>query len=182
MESVYQNYANALYSLLESDESALLEYQKALKEIANTLREEPDFLRLLDSYSIDESKKLESLEKVFGGYGLRYLVPFLRTIVVHHRIKRLGEIEREYSSLVNGRMGISEGIAYSVNKLSEKEMDLVSEAISKKIGHKAVLRNVIDSSLLGGVKVSIEDRVYDGSLKNKLTNLGEHLSAKGGKA
>ena len=40
------------------------------------------------------------------------------------------------------------------------------------------LRTVEDKTLIGGVKVQIENRVYDGSLKNKVSKLKTELLRK----
>ena len=61
----------------------------------------------------------------------------------------------------------------------EVDKDAMDMLVAKKwTGNIRELRNVVDPSLLGGVKVSLGDKVYDGSLKGKLDNLAKQL--KGG--
>ena len=48
-----------------------------------------------------------------------------------------------------------------------------------RFAKKVELKNQIDESLIGGVKIVIKDRVYDSSIKYKLEQLKSSLIKKG---
>ena len=52
---------------------------------------------------------------------------------------------------------------------------LISDAVGKKLNHKIELKNIIDERLIGGVRVVINDHVFDGSVKFKLETLKNNL-------
>ena len=62
--------------------------------------------------------------------------------------------------------------------LSDEQVKAIEEAISQKENKTITLRTVEDKTLIGGVKVQIENRVYDGSLKNKVSKLKTELLRK----
>ena len=72
-------------------------------------------------------------------------------------------------------MGILEGVVYVVNVLDTDTLNEIEKAVSQKEGKKVLLNQKLDTSLLGGIKVVIGDRVYDGSLKNKINSLQSEL-------
>ena len=59
--------------------------------------------------------------------------------------------------------------------LSSEQIDNVSKAIEQKINKKVVLKNRIDNTLIGGIKVVVDDYNFDGSIKNKLKKLNQYL-------
>ena len=62
-----------------------------------------------------------------------------------------------------------------VGRKAREQLEKIELAIAKKIGHKVELKNLIDSRLIGGVRVVIHDHVYDGSIKYKLETLQNNL-------
>ncbi len=176
-ESVYQNYAMALYSLTKEKDSQ--EYLAALRKVEGDFAENPEFLAFLSSYSIPLNTRLEALNKVYGSRKLEYLPRFLGLLVKHHRIKHLDEAEREFAALVNYQHGVLEGIVYSASKLEEKDIARIEKAFEQKLGKKVSLKNRVDELILGGVKVALDGKVYDGSLRNRLLDLEKALLAGG---
>lgn len=176
-ESVYQNYALALYSLTKEKDSQ--EYLKALRKVRTDFSDHPEFLAFLSSYSIPLQTRLRSLDEVYGSLELEYLPRFLGLLVKHHRIRHLDEAEREFASLVNEEHGVLEGIVYSASKLEEKDIHRIELAFQKKLGKKVSLQNRVDEKILGGVKVALDGKVYDGSLRNRLLDLEKQLLAGG---
>ena len=77
--------------------------------------------------------------------------------------------------MLNADLGVKEGIAYSAFPLSAEEKAALEEAFSRKLGAKVELMVVMDPHLIGGVKVALEGKVYDGTVKNRLSELRARL-------
>ena len=75
-------------------------------------------------------------------------------------------------------MGIEEGTIYAVYDLSPDQIKVIEHAISQKEQKTITLRVVKDPSLIGGIRVQVGNRVYDGSIKNKVSKLKEELLRK----
>jgi len=176
-ENVWQNYAEALYGL--SKGPRLSEYREAVADMDQRLREDRDFLSYLASYDVEAGEKRKACDAVFGAYGLPYLADFMKVVIDHHRIHGFPEIAREYRSLADEELGIAEGICYSAKKLSSDDLKRLEELFAKKIGKKVSLENRVDQSLLGGVKVALEGKVYDGTLRSRLLGLRKSLDTGG---
>ncbi|MNP83241.1 ATP synthase subunit delta [compost metagenome] len=67
---------------------------------------------------------------------------------------------------------------YSTFELDERELNAVAEEFGALSGRKIRATNVIDKSLLGGLKVVIGDTLYDGSLSGKLERLEKSFNDK----
>ncbi len=178
MESYISSYASALYSLLDGRERE--QYLSALKGIKEDFEREKELFSLLCSYAINQKEKETILQKIYGNIPLKHLLPFLNLLCKKHRIIRFCEVFDAYSSLCNEERNIKEGIAYSAVALSNEQLSQIEAALSKRIQGKVQLKNILDPSLLGGVKVALDGKVYDGSLRGKLAELKKQL--KGGEA
>ena len=173
MESLVSNHASALYSLLLPSERG--DYLSALQSIGEDFGKEKEFFSLLCSYSVSQEEKEKILDRVYGQIPLKHLLPFLKLLCKKHLISRFCGVLEAFASLCHEADAIKEGIAYSASPLSKKQLGQIEDALGRKNGCKVVLKNVADPSLLGGVKVALDGKVYDGSLKGKLAELRKQL-------
>ena len=114
-DSLYHNYASALFDLVEGDRYE--DYLSAVRETEKNLLEQREFLSFLSSYEIPLSDKEKAIEKIYGPLKLPYYTDFLKLLTKKHRIGSFEIISREFGELVCEKLGIIEGIIYSVEKL-----------------------------------------------------------------
>ena len=169
MKEITSRYSVALFSL-KKDENQLIDSQVEIKELIKVLRENPDFLTLLDSSYKEFEEKEEIINQVFKSVD-EEIVSLIKIVVRNHRAMYLIEIFEEFNSLVNEYRGVLEGLVYSTVPLSESELDKLNQKISEVEARQTELRNIIDPSLIGGVKVVINDHIYDGSIKHHIENM-----------
>ena len=60
--------------------------------------------------------------------------------------------------------------------MSGKEEARISAALSKISGKEVIIEVEVDESLLGGVVAYMGSQVYDGSIKNQLSQIKDNLS------
>jgi|LAHS01.1.fsa_nt_gb F-type H+-transporting ATPase subunit delta len=173
-ERLYQRYAAALFSLAQ-DEKKVEEYQTALKEIESLFKTNPDLLPFLSSYAIEKEDLYAVIDKIWGKSSLRSLAPFLKVLVNEHVIGHFADVVFAYNSLANDSRGIKEGIVYSTEILSEDAVHSIEQALGVALGAQVALENRVDPGLLGGIKVAVDGKVFDGSLENKIESLRQKL-------
>lgn len=169
MKEITSRYAEALYSL-KKDEDSLESSQKEVKELIKVLKENPDFLVLLTSSYKEFEEKEEIIDKVFVGVD-EEIKTLIKIVVKNHRGQYLTEIFENYNSLVNEYRGVLEGLVYSTEPLNESQLAKLNSAIGKIETRPVELKNIIDPSLIGGVKVVINDHIYDGSIKRHIDDM-----------
>lgn len=169
MKEITSRYAEALFSL-KRDSSSLEESQLEVKELIKVLKENPDFSMLLSSSYKDFEQKEEIIDKVFKGVD-EEIKTLMKIVVKNHRGQYLTEIFLEFNSLVNEYRGVKEGLVYSTEPLSESQLAKLNSVISKKESRPVELKNIIDPTLIGGVKVVINDHIYDGSIKHHIEDM-----------
>lgn len=175
MDSLELRYARALLSIA-LDEKNVLAYKVAMNQLNDYFLQNEEIGEYLKSYFVLEEDKYEIIDKISSQFNLKNLSSFIKLLVKKHRFNNFKYIEYEFNKLANEELNIHSGIVYSTIPLSKEEIALIEEAISQKEKQKVELINKIDKKLIGGVKVTLGDRVYDGSVKNKLEILKSELS------
>ena len=118
------------------------------------------------------------MDQSFKGNVDQYVLNFLKLLVQSRRIRYIDDIIKSYINLSNQYLGIEEGTIYTPYKLTDQQIQDIEKAISQKENKKVTLKVSIDPSLLGGIKVQIANRIYDGTIKNKVEMLKKELLRK----
>ena len=173
MESVASRYGLALYSLA-LEENKIDSWQKDVKTLKSIFEENTDFIMILGSSFLSLEERIEILEKTLVGVD-KSIVALIDVIMENNRTDLILDIFESFNSYCNQYRGVSEGLIYSTLKLDQTVIDQIEKKISKIENNKVELKNVIDPSLIGGVKIVIKDRIYDGSIKHSIEMMKKDL-------
>lgn len=167
MENISSRYASALLSIA-IEENKINEYKIAFNEFYSFLLNNEEIFKYLNSYFASEEQRFIVVDEITSTYKLANFTSFLKLLIKKHRFNHIKHIKKEFVKLCNEKLGIYDGYVYSTYYLNEDEINKVENSISNILNHKVELTNKIDESLIGGIKVAINDRVFDGSIKNKI--------------
>ncbi len=173
MESVASRYGLALYSLA-LEENKIDSWQKDVKTLKSIFEENTDFIMILGSSFISLEERLEIVEKTLVGVD-KNIIGLIDVIMENNRTDLILDVFESFNSYCNQYRGVSEGLIYSTLKLDQTVIDQIEKKISKIENNKVELKNVIDPSLIGGVKIVIKDRIYDGSIKHNIEMMKKDL-------
>ncbi len=173
-ELVARRYSEALFEV-GKEENKLDEYLEEIKFIGDVCIEYKDFFELLKTPKISVSEKKDVFEETFEGKISKEVNNFLKIILDKRRISNIFEITKEYEKLVDKHNGVVKADAYTTTPLEEETLKLLEEKLSKTTDKQVKLTNKIDETLIGGVKIILGDKVIDGTLKKKLTNIESSL-------
>ena len=169
METVSSRYGLALYSLA-LEEKKVEALQKEVKEIKSIFKENTDFIMILGSSFLSLKERQEILEKTLVKVDER-IISLIEVVMENNRTSVLMDIFDSFNSYCNEYLGVSEGKIISAFKLEQTVIKQIEEKISKIEKQKVELKNEIDPSLIGGVKVVIHDHIYDGSIKHQIETM-----------
>ena len=99
------------------------------------------------------------------------LEAFVKLLVRDHKLKQAGKIIEEFERVVKKVEGIVELKITSARELDEATV----ESIKKAFGEKVEAVTSVEESMIGGVKVKLEDKILDGSIKTQLKTLKQSL-------
>ncbi|MBP3384699.1 MAG: ATP synthase F1 subunit delta, partial [Firmicutes bacterium] len=120
-------------------------------------------------------EKKDVLTSVFEGKICQELLNLLYVLVDKGRTARFSQIIKAYKDMVDREEGITYGTVYSVEPLTDAQMTKLEEQVTALIKEKTRLENKIDTNLLGGVKVLVDGRIIDASIRKRLQDLSSQL-------
>ena len=170
-----KEYAVALFSIaLESEQHAQIygdmEY---LKELVN---DNPEYIDYLVNSSIPKSERVNNLREVFEGRVCDPVFAFLNVLLEHRDTNVLLSAIDEFRSLYEDYMNVADAVVTSVVELTDEQKKKLISKLSLVTGRRIRATYVIDSSLIGGLSVTVDGKLYDGSIKKNLNNLKEVMS------
>ncbi len=177
MSVIGDRYAESLFDLAK-EENKVTQYLDDIKLVGEVLGSDPQIVQFFNHVLIENEKKIQLLDQSFKGNVDQYVLNFLKLLVQSRRIRYIDDIIKSYINLSNQYLGIEEGTIYTPYKLTDQQIQDIEKAISQKENKKVTLKVSIDPSLLGGIKVQIANRIYDGTIKNKVEMLKKELLRK----
>ena len=177
MSVVGDRYAESLFDLAK-EENKVTQYLDDIKLVGEVLDSDPQIVQFFNHVLIENDKKIQLLDQSFKGNVVQYVLNFLKLLVQSRRIRYIDDIVKSYINLSNQYLGIEEGMIYTPYELTDQQIQDIEKAISQKENKKVTLKVSIDPSLLGGIKVQIANRIYDGTIKNKVEMLKKELLRK----
>ena len=167
-----RKYAQDLYDLAVHDDKLEL-YISELERLNDYLNFNLELSKDFDSANLSTSEKKEKV------YSLKIDNEVVSTFFVmanainksHIELQLLHDFLVYYYSKENKLFGT----IYSVRKLDDITIASIESAIESQLDRKVKLENILDESLLGGIKVVVNNNVWDGSYKTKLKDLKRDL-------
>ena len=109
--------------------------------------------------------------------GLHLLVRnFLWLAVDKRREAYVPDVARAYQALADRAEGLVDVEVRTAVELGEDGRRKLGLALTGKLGRRVRANFVVDPSLIGGLQVKVDDRLFDASLRRRLERLGEHLA------
>lgn len=175
-ESIAANYAEALFSLGEGG-GQTDRYAGLIQAIADAVRDLPMARAVLMSPKVTKAAKSAILAKTLTDAPQEF-VRFLQAVVKRGRQGLLSEIATAYRDLLDEKFN---RVRATVMLAHEADADLrrsLEQALTDVMGKDVLAEYIVDADLLGGVIVRVNDRVYDGSVRRRMTRLRRQLLAR----
>lgn len=172
---VAQNYAEALFELA-SRSGQLERYGALIDAVARAFASAPELQAVLVSPRVAKSLKRDLVGRAIGATGApAEFVRYLQAIVTRGRQAELGEIAKLYGDLVDRQFNRVRASVTMARTPDPALVQSMTETLGKVLGKSVVLNVALDPEVLGGAVVKVGDRVYDGSVRRKLTRLRREL-------
>jgi F-type H+-transporting ATPase subunit delta len=124
--------------------------------------------------------RVEKKRGIVAGLWKEGLVARLLAMLAERdRLELLPSIAEAFEKAWNESRGVASAEAVSATPLSEGQAQALSAAIGTSLGLNVDLKARVDPSLLGGLRLSVGGRTYDGTVRTQLRALRDRLAAGG---
>jgi len=166
-----KRYAKALIDAAQTSEKRNL-LNEYLSEFAGIFNTNSEFQKIILDPRLDSNMKYGVVQELFSGKEDKMFLSFIRLLIDKKRIAWIDEIFSEYEILnreMNNELLIK---IVSAVPLNDGEINGITDKYKRIYNVGSVkYATEIDRSLLGGVKVIVGNKVYDGSVRTKLENM-----------
>ena len=145
-------------------------------DFAAALDESDELRRFLANPQIESRTKGAVLEDLLGDAD-KLFVNFLRLLAEKDRIGDVPQVHEEWTRLLAREERVLELELTTAVELSDAEAKRVVEQIEEASGRRVVARRTVDPSLIGGLVVQAGSVRLDASVRGRLAQLREELTA-----
>lgn len=174
---IAQRYALALFELAD-EAKALDQIADDLRAIKQALADSADLRALTRSPLLSREDQIKAITAVLRKAGAADLtVKFVGVVAGNRRLFALPGMIDAYLAELARRRGEMTAKVTAAHKLSDAQVEALTDQIKKAVGAKVSVDITVDPSLLGGLIVQVGSRMVDGSLATKLNKM--QLAMKG---
>ena len=167
MTQVGNVYGEALYTLAleeQLSENILGE----LTVLSQCFGENPDFIRLLSSPNLPKQERCQILDDSFRGKIHAYVLNFLKILTEKGYMKHFNDCFKTFENLYNRDNNILPVTAITAIALDDAQAEKLAEKLSRATAKQVKLHNLVDPSVLGGVRLDYDGKRLDDTVSHRL--------------
>jgi len=173
-KQLIKKYALSLYQVGKK-EGDLDEIQKGAHVVRGLYKTSSTFRYFLLTKKIADNDKKKILSDVLENSCSHYILELIFIIIEKKDVKSLLEIINRFFVVINNESDIIPVRIISSSTLSSSEIESLIQGIESKLNKKVSAKNEVDSTIIGGVKLMLGNKVIDGSVSHQLKKIKNTL-------
>ncbi|WP_017186787.1 F0F1 ATP synthase subunit delta [Alkalibacillus haloalkaliphilus] len=172
--AVANRYAIALFDI-GTEKSNLPQLEEELNAVIEVFNQDKELNAFFDNPRVSKDEKKNFIREVFKSFS-QETVNLLLVLTDKSRMNSLKQIVKSFVDMKNEARGIAEADVYSVRALTEEEQQQIQNVFAKKLDKNTLrINNIIDESILGGLKVRVGNQIFDGTVARKLQRIEQSV-------
>ena len=168
-----KSYGDALF-MLADELKQTEEIKDDLDILCKTIKENPDYLKLLNTAALSRNERVGLADEALKGLN-KNLVSLMKILVERRIAYLIFKIRDAYMSAYDISRGIERVEAITFMPLTELQLNKLKDKLTNITGKQIIIKNTIDPSILGGMKLRYLGIQIDGSIKTKLDSFEQSL-------
>ncbi len=177
---VATGYARALYDLAVLAD-AVDATDEGLSAATSAIRGSVDLRAALTDTSVPVEKKRDILREIFGASVTPEVLAVVTVLAERELTQSITDVARIYREHAERERGIVVAEVTTAVPLDDALRASISDKLAASLGRPVTLREQVDASIVGGIRIKVAGRVLDGSVSTQLESVRQALtSATGG--
>ena len=126
----------------------------------------------LEEEILSEMKEIRAL----GSQAEPYLVNFIKLLCEKNLLREFGGCQEAFQRRYYAAHNIAEAVVTSAASLSKEQEELLKKKLETMSGKTVVMELKTDPSVLAGVRVELDGKLFDGTVKGRLAELSRRIS------
>ena len=171
---VATRYAEALL-IAARDAGQVGEIAESYAAVRKTTRDNRDLRTFLEAPQVLVEEKKQLLRSILSGRVEKLLVDFVMLLIDRGRIEYFGDIGELYAVLVEKEQGYERAVVTTAVELPPDLARQLQDRLESVTGAKIILKKKVDPAVIGGVCVTMGDKILDGTVRTNLDLLRKSL-------
>ena len=167
-------YSNLLNDAVNSFDD-FIGVKNGLDVFNSSLKNDLSINTFFKSKTIDSKEKMSLFEKAVSNSMSVILVEVLKVVIENNDINLLKDIAKNFILLSKQKLNIAFVEVVSSSEMNSDQKDDITNSLSELIKKKIDINFNVDKNLIGGLKIKVDDTLYDSSLQTKLENAKSKL-------
>ena len=172
MQSNYK-YAKTLLDLSKKSDCVSL-IQNQLKSISYLYNKIPAFKLVFITKRIDTMNKIGIIKNVLKNFE-PLIVEFIAILIENNQTNGLLNIITRFNNMVSSDSNISKVEITTSEKLTETNLEYISQTICDKLNATPEINIKIDPNIIGGIKLRVGNKIFDNSVSYQIKQLKKTL-------
>lgn len=166
-----KTYADALIETNQSNDDIL----KDLETVSKIIDSSNDLKTVLNTPAVPVEQKIEIINDIFKSQVSQNILNFLKILAEKKRFNEFEEILQAFKNKFDEIQGIKRVTVISAIELSDEYKTRITDKLKEKLQKNIYADWQVDSEIIGGLIIRIDDNVIDTSIQNKLENLSKNI-------
>lgn len=173
MNDTVREYGGGLFALALEENCAdtILEESRALIPLFTR-----EYTHMILDPAVAKSERVAMVGELLDGRVHVYLANFVKLMTERRLASEINDCFHEFQRLYYETFGIVRVRAESAVELSDSQKKRLEEKLIKHTGAKIEVSYTVDPSLIGGMRLVLDNRTIDSSVKARLKEIGAVLS------
>ncbi len=175
LSTIARPYAEAMFEAARAQAPAA-QWVPALDAIAAMVAQ-PPVAAALSNPKLSDARRFELIAALCGQALPAPVAELLKLIIENGRLAALPEVAAQFHVLKNASEGVADCLIESAFALGAENLASLLAALSKKFPVRLKPEVRVNPQLIGGVRVTVGDRVLDNSVRARLDAMQAQLTA-----
>ena len=144
-------------------------------EFYKVLKESTEFDDFLKSPVFSGDRKKDFITKTFGKNFHGMMINFINLIIDNKREKLINNIFWDFLNIYRENQGIKNVTVTTAIPVESEYKDEILKIIEKRLNAKVELKCKVDSEVIGGLIIVVDDKQADGSIVGELRALKKKM-------
>lgn len=170
MTDFAREYGGALYEVAR-EEGAAHEYLQELRALEEVFALNPDFVQLLSNLGMAKEERCQIVRDVFEQKVTAYILHFMLLLCERGALREFPACVTQFKDRLYEDEGIIEACAVCAQEMPEALRRKLTERLIALTGKKVLLSVRVDPALIGGIRLEMNGKRFDNTIKNRLESL-----------
>lgn len=168
-------YADSLYQISKEEliEDLLFDQVVLVEE---TLNNNFNLIDILKIPIISKAEKKELIDEIYSDNDVvEYIINFIKILIDNDRILLIMEIIDKYKNIYYKNNNIQKVVITTAVDLRDNEKKDIILKCERLLNKKIIAQYIVDDEIIGGIIIKTDDKLYDMSIKTKLSSIKKDI-------